>query len=695
IEKNIDKERIHPEITNVLEKIDQLSLCRQWEQDLTSYLTTGAELADVFKAEQEENENRLQNVHNELSKIENSIKKAHRAVEKAEEEREEVYSRLCEEEASEADLKRKNRTLFKKAKNDRQATEIEAISNNIKVLKKELKEKKDILQAKELDLENLGEKADLRKRILNSINEFTKREKELAEARKKYLAGKNMVHSMNHDSTASIQEKKEIDIELAKEAVEKIKTKVDLLLIAAEKYFDGKSYHQSYIEAEKELNEKEYYWGPEELAEKLFQFIPEFEMFEDFSSLLPNRIDLTDIIDSNKSAEGYKAAINFLTITGLDYSFFSQPSSRILKQKIENLNGELTLNFQDFWRQNVGKNNKIKINFELAHYDASNRDKIGQPFLEFWIKDESERLYPKQRSRGVRWFLSFFMELKANAMDQARQDKILLIDEPGVSLHARAQEDVLKVFDDIKAKMQIIYSTHSPHLIDVNKLYRIIAVQRALEDDMNSETILLNTKSLKTATADTLSPVYSMMGTRLNQQEIVKSFNNVVVKDLTTYYYLKSILILTGYNKKECFFIPSSGPSGMPMIINILIGWGLDYLVLNFGNDEEKYVYNKLRKELFDNNVNSASGQLIFLREYMEPEDFFSTIDFKKYIVKVREGITESNSEYLKDNNHSRTILASDFLQDVTQGKISLKTLDEETRENFKMVIKKLDNLLI
>ena len=29
--------------------------------------------------------------------------------------------------------------------------------------------------------------------------------------------------------------------------------------------------------------------------------------------------------------------------------------------------------------------------------------------------------------------------------------------------------------------MQIIYCTHSPHLVDVNKLYRILAVQRADE----------------------------------------------------------------------------------------------------------------------------------------------------------------------------------------------------------------------
>jgi hypothetical protein len=94
-------------------------------------------------------------------------------------------------------------------------------------------------------------------------------------------------------------------------------------------------------------------------------------MFEDFSSLLPNRIDLDDIFMENSHVEGIKAARNFLTIAGLNEKFFDVQNNRILKQKIEKLNNEITLNFQDYWRQNLGKQNKIKINFELEHYDFS------------------------------------------------------------------------------------------------------------------------------------------------------------------------------------------------------------------------------------------------------------------------------------------------------------------------------------
>jgi len=184
------------------------------------------------------------------------------------------------------------------------------------------------------------------------------------------------------------------------------------------------------------------------------------------------------------------------------------------------------------------------------------------------------------------------------------------------------------------------------------------------------------------------------MGARLNQQDIIKSYNNVVVKDLATFYFLKAILLLTGYNKKECYFLPASSIASMPMMINILIGWGLEYIALNFGNDEEKFMYNKLRKELFDNNVDLASMQLLFMRDFLDVEDLFSTIDFKKYIVHVREGITVHNSEYLKDNSQSRAVIASNFLQSVHRGELHLKDMDDETRENFDHLTGQLTALL-
>jgi ABC-type cobalamin/Fe3+-siderophores transport system ATPase subunit len=418
------------------------------------------------------------------------------------------------------------------------------------------------------------------------------------------------------------------------------------------------------------------------LGSKYFEYCPVIELFEDFGSLLPNRIDMEDIVDGNEQVEGYKAARNFLTIAQLDYTFFKQPSSRILKQKIENLNHTLTLNFQDFWQQSIGRNNKIRIQFELDHYSSSYGDKAGKPYLEFWIKDEGERLYPKQRSRGVRWFLSFYMELKA-AAGKNNKPMVLLVDEPGVSLHARAQEDVLKVFEDIKDKIQVIYTTHSPHLVDINKLHRVLAVQRDDLDSLRSNTRIFDPMRLSDATPDTLTPLQSIMGNRVGLEGFASGKLNLIVNDIGTFYLLSAILILTGY-KGKISLIPSNEVSSIPLMSNILMGWGLRFAVILFSNENEKNMESYLNQNMF--RTKDTDGDLIIKPgiNFQNAEDFLSTLDFKNHVLKYREGITVANSVFMKEKELPRSFLLSKFLSDVKSGAIKAEDLDEETMENFR-----------
>jgi len=697
IENRIVLKRLDPRVRKLISSIETISITRHWVDDIDSHMVMGDELQEIFKETCDQIKQRelktlekLENLSHEITAATNAVKKAYDEYEWTKEKAESIKMRINE-------VKRNLRKLSGKSKKDELKKELGQEEEMFEQMNQVLDQKKTKLEEKQDILDALDEKQAVSKKLSEINNQISDNKSELVVVQENLRSILQMTGMYSTDKEQRAAEIKEeifrTDIESLKDEVVQLQSEYDVQLLAQEFVFDGNTFDSAMKAANKEIESRKLYYSSAELAEEIFKIAPDFELFEDFSSLLPNRINLEDIVKANKHAEGYKAAINFLTITGLEYSFFQQPSSRILKQKIENLNGEITLNFQDFWRQSVGKNNKIKINFELSHYDHTNPEKSGKPYLEFWIKDERERLYPKQRSRGVRWFLSFFLELKATALDRSQKNKVLLIDEPGVSLHARAQEDVLKVFDDIKEQMQIIYTTHSPHLIDVNKLYRVLAVQRAVEDDMKSETLVFSARSLKSATADTLSPIYSTMGARLSQQEIIKTFNNVIVKDLATYYFLKAIVSLTGF-EKECYFLPASGTESITMMVNIMIGWGLDYIVLNFGNSEEMLLHEKLTEDLFDNKIDLAKQQLLIMEDHMDAEDLFSTIDFKKYVVQVREGITVRNSEYLKDNNYSRAVLASNFLQEVTSGKINFKKLDDESRDSLNQFIQRLTALL-
>ena len=277
-----------------------------------------------------------------------------------------------------------------------------------------------------------------------------------------------------------------------------------------------------------------------------------------------NLYDYTEI-------KGFKGVQNFLVVAGLDMSFFEEPSLRIKEQRIENLNDQITVNFQEFWRQKIGKKNKIKIQFEVKNHPDTEKEKSGKPYLVFWIKDGNEKLFPKQRSQGVIWFLSFYLQLKASALKDDNRGRVLLIDEPGISLHARAQEDVLKVFEDIQNKIQVIYTTHSPHLVNLNTIYRLIAIQRAYEEDDKSETLVIDSHKLGAASSDTLSPVYTLMGCRFSDQHVIKQKNNVILEEISAFYYISTFFKLCK-SKQEAHFLPATGTSNIPQLANLFLG---------------------------------------------------------------------------------------------------------------------------
>jgi hypothetical protein len=263
---------------------------------------------------------------------------------------------------------------------------------------------------------------------------------------------------------------------------------------------------------------------------------------------------------------------------------------------------------------------------------------------------------------------------------------VLLVDEPGVSLHARAQEDVLKVFEDIKDKIQVIYTTHSPHLVDINKLHRVLAVQRDEMDDMRSNTRILDPLQLANATPDTLTPLQSIMGNPINSEGFSSERLNLIVNDIGTFYMLSAVLHISGY-KGKISLIPSTEVSTIPLICNIMLGWGLRFAVILFSNDEEKRLEEFLSQKMFRTEKNDREMIITMDESIYNAEDLLSTLDFKNHVLKTREGITVANSVYMRDKDLPRDFLLSKFLSEVKTGNITTRDFDEESLENFRQFI--------
>ncbi len=693
----LETHRIPPEILKLLQSTKEFTLTRKWKADRSSVLYLSSnEVLDYFEKIELEKaaiENRTQEEVNKLLALSEDLFKEMEVVESLKED-------------AQKELTSKRKSLDESRKKLRKAKQpdakliaeknLESTQSEYHIAELEFKKKVEDFEKVKIRTQDLSEKVTACK----LCNDIVQKSFDLTTELETYRSNYKEVEHQYEISTSERDRKKAYnklqkiysELLLIEKTYDDVNKEATLQKTIAAKVLSGIHYKQAEAEARNEIQQEKQLYSVYDLGEILSQYIPVFEFFEDFSSLLPNKIDLEDILNENTNVEGYKAARNFLEVAGLNAAFFREKNHRILKQKIENLNGEITINFQDYWSQNVGKNNKINLNFELEHYDYTHPDKSGKPYLEFWIKDKQERLYPKQRSRGVRWFLSFYLELKATAKLN-HVSRVILIDEPGLSLHARAQEDVIKVFEDLKDSMQIVYSTHSPHLVNVNKLYRILAVQRADEQDDRSETLILDAGELHSASTDTLSPIYSLMGVGINNQDFIQKGHNIIVEDTVTYYYLNAFYRMAGIEEKPSI-IPSTGLTNIPVLSNIFMGWRLGFSILIMGKSRADEVLADLGKSTFYTREGELDNKLIRITDLEYAEDVFSTLDFKKFVIQKREGITERNSDYIMENGLSRTILASQFINFCENKNISMKDFDEDTRKNIKLLINKIEKTI-
>lgn len=115
---------------------------------------------------------------------------------------------------------------------------------------------------------------------------------------------------------------------------------------------------------------------------------------------------------------------------------------------------------------------------------------IVEHILDIRVKNQRTRvaLPLKNRSKGFNWFFSFLVWFKKIQEDNISK-YILLLDEPGLNLHASAQSDMLRFLEDLSENYQIIYTTHSPFSIPTDKLERVRTVLETEKGSRISDSI--------------------------------------------------------------------------------------------------------------------------------------------------------------------------------------------------------------
>lgn len=153
-------------------------------------------------------------------------------------------------------------------------------------------------------------------------------------------------------------------------------------------------------------------------------------------------------------------------------------------------------------------------------------------YLKVVVEDElGVEIELDQRSDGFQWLVSFFVVFFAEAVDK-HENAILLLDDPGLTLHGLKQRDFRSTLSRLAESNQTIYTTHSPFLVGPDELDFVRVVE------MTDRKI--GTKIHTTVTASdpaALLPLQEALGYDL-AQSLFGQQRNLVMEGLTDYWYL-------------------------------------------------------------------------------------------------------------------------------------------------------------
>jgi hypothetical protein len=175
-----------------------------------------------------------------------------------------------------------------------------------------------------------------------------------------------------------------------------------------------------------------------------------------------------------------------------------------LVAELESVSQRITREVLQFWSQDKA----LEVDFRCD----SARPNDPPPFNTGYIlrtrirnRRHNVTLGFDERSAGFIWFFSFLVWLSHVRRD-AGHDYIILLDEPGLGLHARAQMDMMRfIREQLLPAYQVVYTTHSPFMIDAEHIDGL----RTVEDSASGATVLgtkVGDRFLSTD-ADTLFPI--------------------------------------------------------------------------------------------------------------------------------------------------------------------------------------------
>lgn len=253
--------------------------------------------------------------------------------------------------------------------------------------------------------------------------------------------------------------------------------------------------------------------------QRVRQALPTF-MYVSSYDRMDGAIQIEETLEriANKQIEqdehrGARLFVDFLDYAGISINeIIGVPTYETFNALLQAASNDITEQILEYWSQNPDLDVEVTIDqARTGDPPPFNQGTIARAR----IKNNLHRVDTpfSERSAGFVWFFSFLV--KFAQVKKLGGPIVLLLDEPGLSLHGKAQADLLRFIDDKLALFhQVIYSTHSPFMVPADRLQRV----RIVEDKVDAKRTPRKSYGTKVTCdvlkvdADTLFPLQGALG---------------------------------------------------------------------------------------------------------------------------------------------------------------------------------------
>lgn len=363
------------------------------------------------------------------------------------------------------------------------------------------------------------------------------------------------------------------------------------------------------------------------VREEILKYFPVIFYYDEYSNL-PYSVNIKHILqtDPKQLDDDELTARSLLRLAAAENDYLLNPDYERRKRELENVANALTDDVLKYLSQNPDLRVQPDISQKTENTPKGQQTVLDELKIRIWDQRHSLSLPFNEHSTGFRWFFSFLAAFSEYEFDN--NPVLILLDEPALGLHAKAQSDFLRFIEErLSERCQVIYSTHSPFMVQPTKLERVRTVE-----DLGREEGAKISQDVLTKDPDTLFPLQGALGYDLIQNLFINT-DNLIVEGTSDYTYLVVISDFLKEQKNRNFLdskwsvLPVGGIDLIPTFI-ALLGFHLKLTVVIDAQKEGHQKLSNLASKGYLSNKRIITIGNILKRKYADIEDLFSPDDY-------------------------------------------------------------------